>query len=183
MTNTTLDYSLMAFDSYNRGDRPDNENLPDVYNRITEIDLPNGSQAVGFDASVYGAGGEIVIAYRGTDTGNGDQLSADVWNGWLAGSGSVGAQQLEMAIRFYQAVKTDDPDSNAATLPIPSSPGRLRLSRSPLSKFGGEPGPVGPKKLILKLLNPPTDAPPLRIPLIPSVSLARHGQCAASLSL
>ena len=61
------DYALMAFDSYFRGVQPDIPALPDVYNRIGNISLPNDAEAVGFDASVYQVGGEIVISYRGTD--------------------------------------------------------------------------------------------------------------------
>lgn len=115
MTNSSLDYALMAFDSYYRGDRPDIKDVAEIYNRILQ-NLPTDAIPAGFSASVYQTGGEIVISYRGTDFDEflplfDTQLWDDIMNGWVAGSGIAAARQVAMAIEFYQSVKSDHPNS------------------------------------------------------------------------
>jgi hypothetical protein len=61
MINSTLGYALMAFDSHYRGDQPDIPDLPKIYNKI-DFPLDPDASNVGFEASVYQVGGEIVSA-------------------------------------------------------------------------------------------------------------------------
>ena len=111
MTNTTLDYAVMAMDSYSRGDRPDNPGLAEIYNQL-DIAVPQDAIGVGFDAAVYNTGGEIVIAFRGTDFAGGGQLLDDALHGWLFGGGVVLALQIKAAIEFYNTVVELYPTSN-----------------------------------------------------------------------
>ncbi|MHA7777189.1 putative Ig domain-containing protein [Roseibium sp. M-1] len=111
MTNTVLDYAIMAMDSYSRGDRPDIKGLPIVYNKV-EVPVPTESIDVGFDASVYDVGGEIVISFRGTDFAGGGQLLDDMVHGWLFGAGVFSASQIKSAIDFYNSVVDLYPHAN-----------------------------------------------------------------------
>jgi hypothetical protein len=79
---------------------------------VKAVEIPAGSQDAGFYAISYTVGsgvdgiaeGTTVISYRGTD-----ELK-DTWNGWTTIGGLPG--QSDLAAKFYQAVKADNPDKN-----------------------------------------------------------------------
>ena len=67
--NPQLLYAILAMDSYHRGD------AGGITVPLTEIDgtnrlRQNGDNPSGFSAQAYSHGGQIIIAYRGTDDGS-----------------------------------------------------------------------------------------------------------------
>ncbi len=103
--------SLLAMDSYNRGENPGIAGLGGAGSQIGTATLlnrpvPDGSSEAGFSASAYSTSFGTVISYRGTDnpgffaSANGP---SDIVNGWIAGVG-VPTSQVSLAIEFYKTV-------------------------------------------------------------------------------
>lgn len=103
------DFALFSLDAYLRGevkldDLGQSFNGSEIVHNLAEARIAQDAEAAGFYALAYEKDGEIVISYRGTD-----QLK-DVFSGWIGGAGVFSADQLQLAMRFYQSVKTAYPD-------------------------------------------------------------------------
>ncbi|MDZ7627959.1 MAG: hypothetical protein U5J99_06065 [Parvularculaceae bacterium] len=115
-----LYYAIFSMDAYNRFQDAEADPVGlavsgDVIGyAIRRTDqLPAGYQNSGFFATAYDLNGEVVISYRGTDFGApGAELWEDVFNGWLASTGTYTAQ-LAAAELFYETVAGDDPFGGA----------------------------------------------------------------------
>jgi hypothetical protein len=87
--------SILAMDSYNRGDNPGIAGLGGAGSQIGNATLlnralPAGSVAAGFSASAYSTQFGTVISYRGTDNPTflaNQNGPSDIVNGWFAGVG------------------------------------------------------------------------------------------------
>ena len=109
--------ALLAMDSYNRGYDPhitlhaitigvasvvqDSLKLNEDPNVPDRVDEAAGFYTISYDVSAVAGfeSGDIVISYRGTDSGNG------VWNGWTTCLGYPG--QSDLATQFYLDVVAD----------------------------------------------------------------------------
>ena len=114
--------SLLALDAYNRGygrgvfangsANDDSEAGRKIGNAtILNVDLPAGSEAVGFYAIAYELDGAKIISYRGTNfefNSLNEFLSSpailDIYNGWGIGGGYAPSSQAQLAINFYESV-------------------------------------------------------------------------------
>jgi hypothetical protein len=115
--------SILAMDSYNRGDNQGIKNLPDVgpvgnaaINQLASTEIGSPERTASFFAISYtfgdnapnGLAGKTVISYRGTDTeffGGADSPA------FAMGTGSYETAQGNLAIDFYKTVN----GGNAAT--------------------------------------------------------------------
>jgi len=104
--------SILAFDSYNRGDRPNMDasattggliGLAEVTHQSPVIALTSGNQSGrDFSATAYDWDGQTVIAYRGTDN---PSLTEDIIDGWVIGGGIITkGTQADEAEDFYLEV-------------------------------------------------------------------------------
>ncbi|MFC6488548.1 hypothetical protein [Nitratireductor sp. GCM10026969] len=115
MISKELEISILALDSYYRGEGPGSFTIPGsrIGNaRIRDTDLPLGSHDAGFYAVAYEWNGQTIISYRGTDTDDLAATASDAWNGWRLGAGFPDTSQGRLAIEFYESVLrqiNDDP--------------------------------------------------------------------------
>ena len=111
--------ALLALDAYNRGYSEGIELAPGAtgigFAEYLAVSKDNGddnvpnpefgpdsdSVAASFYARAYTYNGEIVISYRGTDA-----TFADMWHGYGLGGGGVNGAQAELALEFYNEVKS-----------------------------------------------------------------------------
>ncbi|TAN48523.1 MAG: hypothetical protein EPN21_14680, partial [Methylococcaceae bacterium] len=108
---TQADYAFMSAYIYNNASSTTNKII--VKSEWLEIKYTNETTLSGFTAGAYKntSTGEIVVAYKGTDTIDPVSAAQD----WIANIGSatgLGALQIVEAARFYLEVKNANPDAD-----------------------------------------------------------------------
>ncbi|MDD5385396.1 MAG: hypothetical protein PHG89_11020 [Gallionella sp.] len=105
---TQLDYAALSAIVYNdvRSDPNKLASLPTGWSVILFDSNP------GFTASAYQNGNDIVIAYKGTDSGLKNGAAADWLMGNIPAGLGLGSAQLARAAEFYAAIKTTYPGAN-----------------------------------------------------------------------
>lgn len=106
--------SILAMDSYNRGDGAGIIVAGTKLGTATWVDkpLPDNSPEFGFYATTYEWNNARVISYRGTNfdfnSSEGGLLNSPgvkvMWRGWSVGAGCIENTQADLAIRYYEAV-------------------------------------------------------------------------------
>jgi Ca2+-binding RTX toxin-like protein len=125
ISNDDLFQAILSMDSYNRGYLSGLVNLSGG-GQIGNATIGTSSsvlgtgvdQAAGFYAQKYTlAGGQIVVAYRGTDVNFSNPIGptgSDLLNGYGVGGGSPFGLQAQLAVQFYNLVADSSPTGSVA---------------------------------------------------------------------
>jgi len=103
--------AILSMDTYNRGVGAGIHFLANGLNDTqlgdTTIFRQFNDVEIGFSATAYKIGNEIILSYRGTDALlPNESLGGDLWNGYGVGIGNPLGNQGEAAIKAYQTLKS-----------------------------------------------------------------------------